>query len=381
MFKFLVALTVLALASADLARMPIKARENFQKKVSDIRGEKNLLRAKYNLQKTRAVGDEELTNSINMAYYGEITIGTPPQSFEVLFDSGSSNLWVPSSHCWIFDVACQKHNKYDHDKSSTYVKNGETINISYGSGSMGGFLSQDTVSVAGLDIVDQVFAEAQSEASSFIDANFDGLFGMAYQQLAEDDVVPPFYNIVSQKLVDQSVFSFYMTRAGSATDGGELILGGIDDTLYTGEITYTPVTTQGYWQFEMNYAEVNGNQVSTSTQAIADTGTSLIVVTADAYETLNAAIGAVEEDDGNYYVDCSSVDSLPTITINIAGRDFPLLPSAYIVDVQNDDGSTLCMSSFTYMGTDFWILGDVFIGQYYTVFDYGNNQVGFATVA
>ncbi|XP_023304879.2 lysosomal aspartic protease-like, partial [Lucilia cuprina] len=194
---------IVAVVSAELVHVPIRKHENFVKTHKDIRAEKSVLRTKYNLPQPRDLPEEQLSNSLNMAYYGDISIGTPPQKFVVLFDSGSSNLWVPSSRCWIWDVACKKHNQYNHDKSSTYVTNGESISIQYGSGSMSGFLSQDDVTLEGLTIKNQVFAEAMNEpGNSFTDANFDGIFGMAYQSLAEDNVVPPFYNMFAQGLVE-----------------------------------------------------------------------------------------------------------------------------------------------------------------------------------
>ncbi|XP_013109284.2 lysosomal aspartic protease [Stomoxys calcitrans] len=380
MMKFFVFLTLAALASAELVRVPIHRQENFKKTLGNVKAELNVLRSKYNVPTTRAV-EEQLENTVNMEYYGTITIGTPPQDFLVLFDSGSSNLWVPSSQCYANNTACQNHNKYDSSASSTYVANGESFSIQYGSGSLTGYLSTDTVTVNGLAIESQTFAEAMAEpGTSFVDSSFDGILGMAYQSIAVDNVVPPFYNMFSQGLVDSDVFSFYLTRDGTSTNGGELILGGVDSTLYSGDLTYVDVSEQGYWQFEMDSASISGNVVCSSCQAIADTGTSLIVAPEDAYLVLNEIIGGSENDDGQFFVDCADIGSLPTVELTIGGTLFSLTPDMYIVDVVDDD-TTYCMSAFTYMGTDFWILGDVFIGPYYTAFDLGNNRVGFAPIA
>lgn len=197
---------------------------------------------------------------------------------QVVPDTGSSNLWVPSSKCKFTEIPCDLHSKYSAKASSTYVENGTEFAIQYGSGSCAGFLSQDTLTWGDIQVQGQTFAEVTHEPGiAFIAAKFDGILGLAFPRIAVDGVVPVFNNMVDQGVVDSSVFSFYINRHESE---GELVLGGMDPAHFTGPITYIPLTNQTYWEFALDSVSLDGAHVACGAgagcHAIADSGTSLL---------------------------------------------------------------------------------------------------------
>ncbi|CAL4962228.1 unnamed protein product [Urochloa decumbens] len=434
-----------------------------------------------------------LKNYLNAQYYGEIGIGTPQQRFTVIFDTGSSNLWVPSSKCYL-SMACYFHERYKASQSNSYKKNGKPASIRYGTGAISGYFSLDSVKIGDVVVSNQDFIEATREPGiTFMVAKFDGILGLGFKEISVGAAVPVWYNMVKQGLVDDPVFSFWFNRHAGEGQGGEIVFGGIDPNHYNGNHTYVPVTRKGYWQFDMGDVLIGGKSTgfcASGCAAIADSGTSLLTGPTAIITQINEKIGAagvvsqeckavvsqygqrvidqllaetqpskicssvglctfdgahgvssagirsVVDDEagesnglfneamcnacetavvwiqnqlaqnqtqdlvlqyinqlcerlpspmGQSSVDCNRVASMPDIAFTIGGRKFTLKPEQYILK-EGEGPAAQCISGFTAMDIPpprgpLWILGDIFMGAYHTVFDYGNLKVGFAEAA
>ncbi|PWY84534.1 aspartic protease [Aspergillus sclerotioniger CBS 115572] len=322
--------------------------------------------------------DVLVDNFMNAQYFSEIELGTPPQTFKVVLDTGSSNLWVPSSECG--SIACYLHNKYDSSASSSYHKNGSEFAIKYGSGSLSGFISQDTLKIGDLKIKGQDFAEATNEPGlAFAFGRFDGILGLGYDTISVNKIVPPFYNMIDQELLDEPVFAFYLGDANTEGDSSVATFGGIDKDHYTGELIKIPLRRKAYWEVDLD-AIALGDDVAEleHTGVILDTGTSLIALPADLAEMINAQIGAKKGWTGQYTLDCAKRSSLPDVTFTLSGHNFSISAFDYTLETQGS-----CISAF--MGMDFpepvgplAILGDSFLRKWYSVYDLGNSAVGLA---
>nr|XP_031546932.1 cathepsin D isoform X3 [Vicugna pacos] len=242
--------------------------------------------------------------------------------------------------------------------------------------------------LGGIRVERQTFGEATKQPGiTFIAAKFDGILGMAYPRISVNNVLPVFDNLMQQKLVDKNIFSFYLNRDPSAQPGGELMLGGTDSKYYKGPLTYHNVTRMAYWQVHMEQVDVGTSLTlcKGGCEAIVDTGTSLIVGPVEEVRELQKAIGAVPLIQGEYMIPCEKVSSLPEVTLKLGGRGYKLSSEDYTLKV-SQAGKTICLSGFMGMdipppGGPLWILGDVFIGRYYAVFDRDQNRVGLAEAA
>lgn len=373
-----------------LTRVPLHRMKSARRTLQEMQVSRSAITRRWVERQLRGpYPDEPLENYMDAQYYGPIELGTPGQGFNVIFDTGSSNLWVPSATCSPFELACRTHNRYDSTASSTYTANGTKFEIHYGSGSMEGFLSSDTCCFAGLCASEQTFAEATHEPGlTFVAAKFDGILGMGFPGLAVLDVMPPFNTMVNQGVVDP-VFSFWLNRDPEAEVGGEMILGGSDPAYYEGEMIYVDVDSNpGYWKITMEaIVDTTDDEIMGcvgSCVAIVDTGSSLLVGPTEQVHTINRKIGGLEliPGTGEYFVNCNKIDQMPDIDFVLNGVSFTLSGRDYILEV-TQAGQTQCISGFMGLDlppsmSDWWILGDVFIGKFFTEFDMGNERVGFA---
>jgi saccharopepsin len=187
--------------------------------------------------------------------------------------------------------------------------------------------------------------------------------------------------MVNKDLVDEQLFSFWLNdiSKGGEDQGGELVFGGVDEDHFKGNITWAPLKRKGYWEIELENIKFGGDYIDLDPVGAAiDTGSSLLVAPSTIADLINHELGAVKNWAGQYTLDCAVLPTLPEFCFVFAGKDFCLQPEDYVLQVQDQ-----CISGF--MGMDIpepagplWIIGDVFLRKFYSVYDLGNNRVGLA---
>lgn len=317
----------------------------------------------------------------NAQYYGVVEIGTPPQSFQVIFDTGSSNLWVPKVGCTHCGLPFISHkSKYDDSKSSTYVTDGSDFEIMYGSGSVSGFFSRDDVTLGDDILIKNVefaeVADAGGLGMAYSIGKFDGILGMGFTSISVGGVPTIFEEAIKQNAVDQPVFAFYL----GDNEDGELTFGGYDSAKFEGDLKYVDLEAATYWEIALDSIEAGSYKKDSSDgkiTAIVDSGTSLMTGPRAEVTKLAAAVGATANLVGEYTIDCAKVPDLPDVVFTVGGTEYSIPGEKTVLKAGNT-----CL--FAFMALDIpapgpqWIMGDVFMREYYTVFNYHDKTIGFA---
>ena len=297
---------------------------------------------------------------MNAQYFIEVNVGTPAQTFTVVPDTGSSNLWLYSKKCW--SLPCWTHKLYDATKSSTYKKNGENFDIQYGSGAVKGFVSEDVATIGDGITANMGFGEVTSASGiSFIASQMSGILGLAYSSISVDKL-DTFMDL--SNLTDKS-FAFYLK---DTSEESYMTIPGMDSEGYDTIETHK-VVEQKYWSLQLgNVAQGTKTIDASKYKAVIDSGTSLLVGPKEIVDQLI--------DGFTVKTDCSNVDTLPDISFTIDSTEYTLKGSDYVLNVQNE--CLLGIQSMAFPeGFNYFILGDVFMRKYPSYFNLNDNTVSF----
>ncbi|KAJ3324140.1 Vacuolar protease A [Boothiomyces sp. JEL0866] len=320
-----------------------------------------------------------LKNQHNDLYIAEVTIGT--QKFNIDLDTGSADVWVRGKDCQSGDQSCGGNQPAldINDKSISPLN--VPFNVQYGSGSVQGNVFQGPVELAGL-VANNLPFGVSTEETGFGDAVTDGLLGMAFDSIsniAKQTGKPANFFDALGLPKGKNQFSFFLSDSPDGNKAGQITLGGVDESKFTGEFTSHQLNSDTFWQFDVSgmtfqVGDQKGDASGGLANGIADSGTTLLAMTDDVAAAINGAIGG-QQQGSIFVVDCAKRQSAPPLVLNFGGHTYSIPPSIYIRDLGNQ-----CFSGVSggISNGEPIIFGDTFMRQFYTVFDVDNKQVKFA---
>ncbi|KAK7718534.1 hypothetical protein SLS64_002489 [Diaporthe eres] len=331
------------------------------------------------------LGDGEVAavpQMFDSEYLAAVQIGTPPQDVTLNFDTGSSDLWVFSSDTPPAQVSGQKIYTPGQSSTSTSI-DGASWTITYGDGSgASGIVYTDVVTVGGVSVPNQAVEAATMVAGSFSqDAASSGLLGLAMDSI--NTVQPRAQKTFFSNAMANLAMPLFTANLKQG-EAGNYNFGFVDQTEFTGNINFVPVNaSQGFWAFNSEGFSVGDGQAQDFPhQAIADTGTTLMLVQDQMVEAYYAQVPSAQNNAqiGGFVFDCS--EELPSLTANIGGYQ-AVIPGSIIkfapADTDSFDTATTCFGGVqSNTGLPFAIYGDIFLKAAFTVFDGGNMRIGFA---
>jgi len=338
-------------------------------------------------------------------YLAKITVGTPPQEFNVVLDTGSADLWIA-------DTTCQRCSSstplFQSSKSTSFQGTGQqsnallgqSVTIQYGSGTVSGITVADTVTMGEFTISSQAFLSVDEVTDNLLDDSSSGIIGLAFSTIAATEATPFWETLANNNQLSSAEMGFWLTRSTDLTQsevsGGIFTLGGTNSTLFTGDIEFLnmPVSTPSFWLLLVSEVTVGGKSItiSTGTNALAaiDTGTTLIGgPTADVAAIWAAVPGAVASQisQGFYEFPCTTTVD---VSMSFGGKLWSINTQDMNIG-RLSQTSTRCVGAIfdLSMGTSIpsgssnpsWVVGDAFLKNVYSVFRANPASIGFAELS
>ncbi|KAM7217011.1 penicillopepsin [Rhypophila decipiens] len=314
----------------------------------------------------------------DIEYLAPVDIGG--QTLNLDFDTGSSDLWVFSTELSRNEAG--RHQVFNPQQSVSFqTLRGHTFSIQYGDGSgASGVVGLDVVNIGGVMVDQQAVELATKVSQSFVDdVENNGLLGLAFSQL--NTVTPTkqktFFENVLPSLAEPLFTADLRHDAPGAYEFGR-----IDASKFVGDLAWIPVNkTRGFWQFSTSSFGVDTGsglalQTTPTGQAIADTGTTLMVVSQEISDGYYSKVPGARNDDGIGGMTFPCDTPLPDLFVDVGG--------VYTARVKGEDinfsrvqGNT-CFGGVQPTTGDLQIWGDVFFKSQFVAFNGGNDTLGMA---
>jgi len=316
-----------------------------------------------------------------MAYFGEISVGSPAQKFSVVYDTGSGNLLIPGEGC--HDPACMSHARFAQERSSTAeevncdaseVVNGQSsdeLTITFGTGHMTGKCLKDNICINNLCATGNFVSSIEESSSPFASFSFDGVLGLALDSMAQSPDFSLVSRMVRDELLAEPVFSVFLSD--SDAEVSEVTFGQVKREHMASEMFWVPVTrSSGYWEVQIEDIAINDKpqQICENCYVAVDTGTSQLAGPSDIVGKLKDTLNVAE--------DCSNLKELPKLGFVIGSHILNLEPKDYV-----DVASMNCQVSLMALDVPppkgpLFVFGIPFLQKFFTVYDHAQSRVGFA---
>ncbi|KAI6241088.1 Eukaryotic aspartyl protease [Aphelenchoides fujianensis] len=398
--RLLLVAAVLRVGLAAVFRSPMVRKETLQ-----VRLLRERRAHEFRAAHRAAVAQTPFFDYGNAEYNLQLGVGTPPQLFEVIPDTGTGQAWIVDSSCdpnnsyydcpifckespvmcyqscedfccpsnfttpapsgarRLFDHGdpCANKRQFDQTASGTYTATSKTFNGSSELGFVSGFLGQDTYSFGDVAIAGVTFGQADRLSVSFTNAPMEGLLGLGFGDSALDGKPSVMQQAIDSGLLDAPLFTIWLeSKSGFPLDqpAGALTLGAIDADHCSADLINVPLTSDSVYlinvaAFGTNYAKISGASKASDIPFV-----------------LLTAIP------GLYAVDCS-IQFTWSVWVN---DDDELKVDQSTLLLNTPDGR--CFLNFVYfeggIGDVDLVLGTPFLRQYCTVYDPINKSVGFS---
>uniref|UniRef100_A0A8C5CZS8 Beta-secretase 1 n=1 Tax=Gadus morhua TaxID=8049 RepID=A0A8C5CZS8_GADMO len=387
---------------------------------------------------------DNLRGKSGQGYYVEMAVGSPPQKLNILVDTGSSNFAVgAASHPFLrryyhrslgkeenlrktrlktAPTSCWFPWKFWYNvlgqlglSSHSYRDLGRSVYVPYTQGRWEGELGTDLVSVPhgpNATLRANIAAIIQSDRFFINGSNWEGILGLAYAEIARpDEMLEPFFDSLVRQTSIPDLFSLQLCGAGftqnyslgSATVGGSMIIGGVDPSLYVGELWYTPIRREWYYEVIIVRIEVNGQDLNMDCKeynydkSIVDSGTTNLRLPRKVFQAAVKAIEAASSTEqfpsgfwlGEQLV-CWQAGTtpwpiFPVITLYLMSENrnqsfkISILPQQYLRPVEDvASAQEDCYKFAVSQSSTGTVMGAVIMEGFYVVFDRQNKRIGFA---